>query len=358
MSEIDTSKTRAADQTRPKSTTRGGGAVFLFFCLLIVAAATAAAGWYFWEQLQILQGDYETRTASNTAAINRVDAGVRTMNEQFATQETFEEFANRGARVQLQIEEQLTNIEQRLATLQKMNAGGKQEWQRAEVRHLLNIANDELQLRHNIENALYALRAADNRLRELGDPTLQAVRGQIAREILSLETLPRIDITGMALTLTSLSNIVSDLPLRSRVKIADLPQVNSDDADAAEESVWTRLQAAIDRVFTSLVTVRRDEDVKPLLSPGEEFFLYRNLELKIESTRLALLAHDADNFRVGVAATYTWLEQFFDINHPAVQGFLSELDKMSQAQLSPELPSISGSLELLRQRNDAEGEGQ
>ncbi|MEE8119137.1 MAG: uroporphyrinogen-III C-methyltransferase, partial [Gammaproteobacteria bacterium] len=202
---------------------------------------------------------------------------------------------------------------------------------------------DELLLRSNVGNALAALRAADTRLRDAGNALFSNVRAKLAQDILALESLPDPDITGMALTLASLANVVESLPLRK----ADSPHNTGEEALPDEAGAWQRFKAATKRLFSSVVTVRHDTDLRPFVTPEQEYFLLRNLELKLESTLLSLLMQDTANFQAGADVTVEWLERYFDTSDSAVAAAREQLLIMRDNELPATFPDLSGTLRLL-----------
>ena len=97
----------------------------------------------------------------------------------------------------------------------------------------MQLANAQLQLANNPELASEALKLADQRVRELADPTFTPVRRALAEEIASLATLSTGDIEGASLTLGSLMSMVDTLPIDQDVRSA----ANDDTSEPTTEDV-------------------------------------------------------------------------------------------------------------------------
>jgi uroporphyrin-III C-methyltransferase len=95
--------------------------------------------------------------------------------------------------------------------------------------------------------------------------------------------------------------------------------------------------------------------VRPLLAPEQEYFLRLNLKLKLESARLALLEDDPVVWRAALREARDWLDRWFDVDETAVSSAADELERLAAAEIRPQRPDISRSLELLRQRREAGG---
>ncbi len=218
-----------------------------------------------------------------------------------------------------------------------------------EVQSYLRIANRQLQLAGNAAAAESALQLADDRLAQLDDPSLTDVRAAIADEIAAVRRIDSPDLTGIALSLSTLAEKTSDLPLKGHSGGAPAS------AGAAEpvtepQTGWQRFLASVKAALHGLVAVRRtDTAVEPLLPPEEVYFLYRNVELKLEVARLALLQHNEEIFRTSLRSVRTWINEYFDTGDKGVESVLREIADLEGAEITPTVPDISGSLKLLQQ---------
>lgn len=243
----------------------------------------------------------------------------------------------------------IDELDSSFSDLRKHSEEGRDAWIKAEAASLLVAANEELQLRADPALALKALEQADGRLRLLSDPRLIAVRQEIAKETAALRALPQADLEGMAVTLTTMAAGVGTLPLKRGVPEHYQPGGNLGETPVAGTGFWDRLKTAALRVSATLFTVRRHgSNVEPLLSPNEEFLLRRNLELKLESARSALLEREDGAFQAGTHAAQAWLQDYFDTDDNGVKGAVQQLAGMQKQSIAPKLPDISASLVLLR----------
>ncbi len=323
---------------------RGSGLLVTFLIvLLIVSGVTAFAGWKFWQEIESAILASNADTGSLKASQRQLENDVNRLQNALVTRQQLDDAITTSAQNLLQVNDRISQTERAVETLRQATAGGNTSMVRAEARYLVQIANDELLLRGNTANALRALHTADTRLRDAGSALFGNVRASIAQNILALESLPDPDITGMALTLASLANAVDSLPLRTP------GDVSNDDEEVLPEdaSAWERFKAATKRLFGTVVTVRHDANPRPFVTPGQEYFLLRNLELKLESTRLSLLMGDADNFQAGADVSLRWLELYFDTNDSGVDAAREQLLLMRAATLPTDFPDLSETLYML-----------
>jgi len=255
------------------------------------------------------------------------------------------------------LDARIADLENSFNELRQHSQEGRDAWIKAEAASLLLDANEALVLRADPDLALVALDQADGRLKLLPDPRLIPVRQEIARESNKLRALPHADVEGMAVKLTELAAGVDALPMKRVVPQHYQPGGNLNDATLpADAGFWARLKAAVQRLSASLFTVRRHNSaVEPLLAPDQEFMLRRNLELKLENARSALLQREDPAFQAAAHAADAWLQEYFDNADNSVKAAMQQLDDMQKQSVAPKLPDISLSLTLLRQVETPKG---
>ena len=130
----------------------------------------------------------------------------------------------------------------------------------------------------------------------------------------------------------------------------------SADTETSEQDMvsdWKQFVFALWDNVRQLVVIRRNETgAAPLLVPQEQYFLYQNLQLKLESTRLSLLKGDTTSFHSNIDTVTSWLSQYFDTDAKAVNNMVDTLTKMKQVNLSPALPELS-SLAVIANKSGA-----
>lgn len=314
----------------------------LALVLALAALALAIAGWVSFSRAQ-QQADRQLVSA--VQALNRQYAALSASaaprsqfdNDVRATRQSLKDFSDR-----------LDGMDATLTELRQRSERGRDAWIKAEAATLLMAANDQVQINSNPQLALKALAAADARLKLLSDPQLVPVRQAIAKEQAALRAVPEADVTGMAATLTGLSEAVVKFPLK---RVAPVQYTSAQTAGSDEEhgTLWQRLGAGIERVAHDIFTLRhRDTPIEPLLAPSQEYFLRQNLALRLAAARAALLERNSAAFNDSVQLASRWLQAYFDTSDSSVSAALAELAQMQQQNLNPPLPDISASLTLLR----------
>lgn len=212
------------------------------------------------------------------------------------------------------------------------------DWQLAEVRYLLRMANHRLQLERDVRGAALLLRAADDSLARLDDPRFTPVRAHIAQERLALDALPGADAEGLFLALEAIKSDLGDLKARTPSFTPSSPEPQPADGTLA------RLATAL----ADLVRFRRlDTPADVLLLPEEALYLELNLRLMLERAQLAALRREQSIYDSSIAEARAWVLRYLDPTDPGVQRVSEGLAAVAPMELAAALPDVSASLVTL-----------
>ncbi|MEM9208148.1 MAG: uroporphyrinogen-III C-methyltransferase, partial [Pseudomonadota bacterium] len=237
------------------------------------------------------------------------------------------------------------------STLRGISTGARDAWLLAQAEYYLQVANAELGLANNPDIATRALELADERLLTISDPGLTDVRRTLSAELRALESMPKPDIAGAAVTLASLSRVVDSLPIRQQLLTKQPNERDTTGDNSAEALSGTdRAMATLRDAFSGIVSIRRtDEEAVPLIAPEAVYFLRTNLSLQLQAARLALLQNDQTLFGQSLDDAELWLRDYYDMESTPVRSALATLDEVRTGMLIEPAPDISESLRLLRQ---------
>jgi len=300
---------------------------------LVVACAAIAASGYMW---MVGQQQQTTALQNTVQRDNKIDA-------QFDQQASVIESLQQS---QITAINRSSQTRQRLDALAETLGRDRHEWLLAEIRYTLRLANMRLQLFKDKGSALLALNAADEQVAGLADPTLHNVRALLSKEIAALRAVNDIDVEGISLAITALSDQVMALSIRipERSQLTKTETVNQ--PEQPEE--WQQHAGVIWDKMKTLVTVRRsDKKVTPLLTPKESHLIRQNLRLKLEIARVSLLQRDTGMFHTSLLDSRDWIAAYFNVDRDDVKAVVNKLDELSALEINPTYPSISGSLSEL-----------
>ena len=344
-----------------------------FYAILIFLAVVilAGAGYFFLQQLRSQQEGLGGELDKDSRQITQLNDQQATLLSQLSTlqmqmatvqasvanrESKFEreltEFAEHHGNTLKEVKEDLTGSIDRIHDLLNRTRG---DWMVADAEYMLNVANQRLNLVGDLKTTLGALRAADARLRDSGNPGVFKVREQIAREISALKGFKTVDIVGIFARIKVLEKQVAEiqvfLPHSGKVS----SDVGSKEAKPQAEDSGYGI-GDIDNLLGSaladlkgMVTVRRtDREFDAILQPEQVQMIREKLRLKLEIIRIALVEHDSALYLQNIQAAKEWLKAHFLMEHSATKKFSAELDELALVGLEISYPDISGSLNLLQ----------
>jgi len=343
------------------TSTSGGGKGLSLLALLLALLALGASGWLYWQSMQATQTTDQNASATSTrleqiTGLQEAAVGnVTTLSNELADTQSavLKQVADQNIIIN---EVQELSARQELAEAALYELRGKlgnerRAWLEAELAYLLRFGNDRLQLHGDADTAIRALEEADRRIVALGDPGLFKVREQLKTDLISLRSINRPDVNGIALGLAARLDQLEQLPQREVGSHPEAYERPAPDAPVEEPVVWRQALADFWAELKTLVSVRKDEtpyEVMPSIE--DEFLVAQNLRLQLESARLALLQMDTELFQSTVTSAGKWLRQYYNVDDAAVTSLLDELEGWQSVDLAVELPDISGSWVVLRKQ--------
>ena len=335
----------------PQGTRRPGGrgwVAALGVLLLVVIGGGAVLGYRYWHQMQ-----------SNLQLLNQVLAQaqreqaqlqqrIERANELFAAQseriqgddqsfqaerEVLEEASSRKLKLQEDA------MHQAVAMAQERMGSGSANWMLAEAEYLMRLAQRRLTLDQDVLSAREALAAADERLRDTGDPQWAEVREVLGGEMSALAAVPVDDLERTAQLLAALSEEVQALPLVGG-PASDAPE---DTASGGKEAVAEPEQRNLETLIKdglsglgSVISVRyHDVPASSLLPPPKQHSVYQNLLLQLDTARYALLRRDPALYQASLAKAGGWVKEYFDPAAPSTRSFRERLETASAASYAP-----------------------
>ena len=310
--------------------------IFISILTLTIALTSIYGIYWLWNQ-----GMSEAERLASKSQL--IDQEVVALKNQFLQAQQ----NNQAQRQSLQ-QQLVTDFDSQLEALRKQDRPEVEpNWLLSESEYLIRIADHRLQLAGDVDTAISALMLADERLQVLREPRVLNARRQLKNDINQLRALPEIDTVGIALTLSSLQNSVSSLPLNKLSQKIEPGQAVKDGL-IDESKSWAGFFDSIVTTLKSLVTIRRVNDQTIAVVPPEQSgFLIQNLSLKLEAARYSLLTHDEQLFHQSLRVVSEWLERYFDQNDSAVQSMQLTLQSLVATKIHQELPNLGASLKAV-----------
>ena len=318
----------------------GSGGVGLAFIALLIAAGSGAASYYLWK-LQLI---------TEQQLIQQHNQNVTELKQQLSTsQQQLQSVQRQGEQNNSELSGNLRALEQSLSIVRSQLGANRNDWTIAETEYLLTIANRTLLLTGNGDIAITALEMANDSLANQADPALLPAREQITAEIHALKSVIRPDVETIALQLSALIDAVAQLPIVGTNGPSPANDFKKDDTPTEGNTLQTAGHTLL-QALKSLVIIRHDaENTQPLMAPEQRLFLRQNLQLKLESARLALLQRNPAVYRALLIEAAQWIKSYYDDREGSVASTLDEVERLAAINIAPPLPDISASLRLIRE---------
>jgi uncharacterized protein HemX len=220
------------------------------------------------------------------------------------------------------------------------------DWLIADAEYLLTVANQRLHLVGDVNAAIKALTAADQRLRESGSGSVFKVREEIAEEISLLKNVQVPDIVGIFSKLKLISKASQDLTIRLPYPGKEIAVELGSNIDADDDTNQWLSDLLGD--LHGLVSIRRvEQPVRAIISHEDAHFIRQQLKLKIEVAMLSLLQHQDDLFKQDLEESKLWVNNNFEANEQSEQVIL-DIKELQNTPLHSDVPDVSKSLTMLR----------
>lgn len=337
-----------SDKASVQRSSSKSGPLALVLSLLAIAGI---GGHYFWQtQQQQLLADKVLKSNKAQLQVNQQQfkQALNQEQSQFAQQvsSTINKALGDTDKQVMALAEQVESLNNQLTQLSQNQPS---DWVLQEAEYLIRVASRSLWLEKSPKIALSLLSDADERIKELNDPSLLPLREVLSQDIEALRLLPELATDDVILTLMGLSEQVSQLA----IAMVHLPETEAAVAEielSEDANDWrTNLAKSWNIFIEDFITVRRrTANVEPLLSPTQQQNLRQNLQLKLQLGQWAASQQKPTLFKQAIADTQTWLIEYFDTDALAIQQFNTQLEGLKAHTVSLSLPESLQSLAAIR----------
>ncbi|MFN0460642.1 uroporphyrinogen-III C-methyltransferase [Salmonella enterica] len=341
-------ETRESVETTPKPVNTEkkskNGAALVLSAVAIAIALAAGIGLYGWgKQQATAQTETSDALATQLTALQKAQESQKAELEGIIKKQAAQlDDANRQ---QAALAKQLDEVQQKVATISGSDA---KTWLLAQADFLVKLAGRKLWSDQDVTTAAALLKSADASLADMNDPSLITARRAITDDIASLSSVAQIDYDGIILKLNQLSNQIDNLRLADND--TDGSPMDSDSSELSSSlSEWrVNLQKSWQNFMDSFITIRRRDDTAvPLLAPNQDVYLRENIRSRLLVAAQAVPRHQEETYRQALDNVSTWVRAYYDTDDAATKAFLEEVDKLSQQNITMDLPETLGSQAIL-----------
>ncbi|EGP4503964.1 uroporphyrinogen-III C-methyltransferase [Salmonella enterica subsp. enterica serovar Schwarzengrund] len=337
-------ETRESVETTPQPVNTENGAALVLSAVAIAIALAAGIGLYGWgKQQATAQTETSDALATQLTALQKAQESQKAELEGIIKKQAAQlDDANRQ---QAALAKQLDEVQQKVATISGSDA---KTWLLAQADFLVKLAGRKLWSDQDVTTAAALLKSADASLADMNDPSLITARRAITDDIASLSSVAQIDYDGIILKLNQLSNQIDNLRLADND--TDGSPMDSDSSELSSSlSEWrVNLQKSWQNFMDSFITIRRRDDTAvPLLAPNQDVYLRENIRSRLLVAAQAVPRHQEETYRQALDNVSTWVRAYYDTDDAATKAFLEEVDKLSQQNITMDLPETLESQAIL-----------
>ncbi|OZI24266.1 heme biosynthesis operon protein HemX [Bordetella genomosp. 7] len=340
----------------------------LTVALVIVVLLAVGLGWALWMQRQQFQ-------TSGREIATRLDALEQSVA--LSRKESREALAlaqgqtSRIAELQSQAQEAKTRYDDLQQAWQTFSGGASDELLANDIERLLVLANQQLRLAGNVNNAIVALETAQARLAQADRPRFASLQQSINGDLDRLRGVATIDIASQAGRIDRLAGLISKAPMLvpDTVARAQAPAQNASPApaappavpdpkaalpaDAAWWQVWRaeiaswpgRAGSALAHELGDLISIQRVDRPDALMLSAEQSEQVRAaLRQRLMTAQLAMLMRQPQIWNNELDNVVQALRTYFDARSTDTQAALRLAEDLAQTDIAVRMPDLSDSL--------------
>ena len=355
-SKANKTKTTGTETVQPNTKKQGSG--LSLFAIFLSLSALGVSGYHYYDnKIKTLEsnnqlgvdisqiGGQVSRISDSFARLQADQANIVTQDQ--LSNKVTQANSNFGKKVS-DLTAQQTQLSESVSTINEELRKGANQYVLDEVSQLLRLGNNSAIFTGDAASAVNAFTLADIQLKELNNPRYSVVRRKINEEIQLLKSIKQIDTESVLAQLSAISNKVPSLPLENEPPVSDPIDKTSNTNDKEPITFRSEIRKMWSDVINSVSIQRVDQPPKPLLAPKERYFLNQNLQLQLVKAEIALLQNRQTLYKSSLKEASSWLNGYFDLDNKEVSSILKQLKSLQNQTLATELPSVSGSYDLLQ----------
>jgi len=324
--------------------------IALIFIVLLLCVI--GYGFYFYKNNVVNNSGYQQKIET---LANKLESQVAQQNNQFRQSKSLDD----NFKTQIEkLNSQLSDVKKKtesyrsdIYALQRQvaetNIRHPSDWILSEVEYLISLSGNKLWLEHDLKSSISLLSAADKRIIEMNDPSLNPLRQALLKDINALEALPVPDLNSVVAKLSSLKQRVDKLVVTGlevpEIITAKERAVSGDVADweANAGKSWDSF------VESFIVISHRDKPVEALLSPEQSWYLKENLRNAISKAEFAAYREQQDIYETELQNALKLVPLYSDMEDQSTQQFYNSIEKLSKQKVSVDYPIEFKSAPLL-----------
>ncbi len=303
------------------------------FLSFIIAVAALAIALYCFEKCQTVKSNHTTADTTHTMQMQALQSELT------------------------QVQTNLSATQQNVTQLMRHMGDSQQQSILSQVAYLINVANLQLNVSHNLQAALHMLSLAQSKVEQLNDPRLFALDRVITKDINQLKAVPRFNIAQLIDQIDSLSDAVGTATLMPNQKDLSKAQKQSAEkvgaADANEKDKWySRIWEHLSGIKDLIIIRKNNPDITPLLDAQQRILIKSTIQSKLLLAEYAAIQHNDTLYQEHLATVEKWIKTYF-FDSIDRENLLAHLKVIQSINVSPHVPDINDTITVLNQTLNA-----
>ncbi len=222
-----------------------------------------------------------------------------------------------------------------------------QNWSLSEVRFLLEMGMQALQIRRDKVGAVAAFSRADQLLLKRGSIDLLPLRKQISIDLalISQYVLPEVSVLSNTID-GLLKELEPEIIVPEPSKLETTMKKDLDKEELLRKKAGESIVTRVKKTLNDAVVIKRfDKPLQEEMDALSKESLFQLLSLRLETLRLMLLQGRNENYHKQIKRIKELLKSYY--SESKFTSLEAKLTKLADVNLSPTIPDISASLKLL-----------
>lgn len=308
-------------------------ALLAILLILSLAFFVGFSADYYLKQQGTQQSKVDRLLEKQTALLVSVEAKLNAQSQE--NKQLSDTLAN-NVQARLSEQQQLQSVLNQ--KISELSGRRPNDWLLAEANYLVTMAGRKLWQEKDPQTATALLVTAEKRVAEMNDESLINLRQALAQDIAMLSALPKEQSQNIALIIDGLIAQIDNLKLNT-VTLPDAVEDQTPSKPDVDDDWQDNLKKTWYAFIDGFIKIRKREDnVVPLMSAKQQWYLEENLKNKLVHAQLALYRKQQQAFHSSVRLSRQWVLQFFDREDSVTTFMLGELAKLEKVNISVNYP--------------------
>ena len=240
------------------------------------------------------------------------------------------------------LDQHITSNAERTQQLATHLANQNSHWRSAGANYLINLANVQLHVRHDVTAAIYLLERAEQILAAVQDTAAQKAIQSIRHALATLKAIKPVPVVEINQQLIKIATQIPELTLTTTTNILPNEVLAPASTTKATSSRWHHWLTTLKNKAKNLIVLRNnDAIVLPIISSDIHALIEQNiLSLLTQTQWAAMQAHNVI-YHEHLHQIKWLIEHYYQLDNLATKNILTTIAGLQKIDVAPVLPDLS-----------------